>query len=437
MQALGHRTILQGNLNHCRAAQDLMAQTMASWTASLAVVAEPYSIPSNWLGDLDSLVAIVPRPSTDSPPLSLIERGHGYVAAMWGEIAVMGVYFSPNRQLAEFEAYLAYLAPAVARMPPGQVAVLGDLNARSMAWGDRVTKPKGRVLELWATTVGLSLLNRGNTYTCVRRRGGSIDWFGQPTGPDVDDAALRLRGAMTEVCDASMPRSHRPPPKKAVYWWSTDLEDLRVACLGALRSYRRYRRRAQGHAEEEDRLYAAYCDAKKVLRAAIGAAKDAAREEMLESLNDDPWGRPYKAVRNKLRPIGPPLTETLQPDLLERVMRALFPDRTPYTPPRMDPPRGSREPASGFDPVSAEEFDNASDCLRSKRTAPGPDGVPARVVAIAAKEMGGRFRDLFDLRGREVPEALEGGATVPPPERGATGGLPFGVPPHRPSRRGG
>ncbi|KAL0860240.1 hypothetical protein ABMA27_010547 [Loxostege sticticalis] len=458
-----------GNLNHCRAAQDLMAQTMASWTASLAVVAEPYSIPSNWLSDLDSLVAIVPRPSTDSPPLSLIERGHGYVAAMWGEIAVMGVYFSPNRQLAEFEAYLAYLAPAVARMPPGQVAVLGDLNARSMAWGDRVTKPKGRVLELWATTVGLSLLNRGNTYTCVRRRGGSIvdvsfatpalaarvrrwevdlavtlsdhrhvrieiadhssavrsgrervspfprwaltrldremakeaafvqDWFGQPTGPDVDDAALRLRGAMTEVCDASMPRSHRPPPKKAVYWWSTDLEDLRVACLGALRSYRRYRRRAQGHAEEEDRLYAAYCDAKKVLRAAIGAAKDAAREEMLESLNDDPWGRPYKAVRNKLRPIGPPLTETLQPDLLERVVRALFPDRTPYTPPRMDPPRGSREPASGFDPVSAEEFDNASDCLRSKRTAPGPDGVPARVVAIAAKEMGGRFRDLFDL----------------------------------------
>ncbi|KAL0852664.1 hypothetical protein ABMA27_012503 [Loxostege sticticalis] len=458
-----------GNLNHCRAAQDLMAQTMASWTASLAVVAEPYSIPSNWLGDLDSLVAIVPRPSTDSPPLSLIERGHGYVAAMWGEIAVMGVYFSPNRQLAEFEAYLAYLAPAVARMPPGQVAVLGDLNARSTAWGDRVTKPKGRVLELWATTVGLSLLNRGNTYTCVRRRGGSIvdvsfatpalaarvrrwevdlavtlsdhrhvrieiadhssavrsgrervspfprwaltrldremakeaafvqDWFGQPTGPDVDDAALRLRGAMTEVCNASMPRSHRPPPKKAVYWWSTDLEDLRVACLGALRSYRRYRRRAQGHAEEEDRLYAAYCDAKKVLRAAIGAAKDAAREEMLESLNDDPWGRPYKAVRNKLRPIGPPLTETLQPDLLERVVRALFPDRTPYTPPRMDPPRGSREPASGFDPVSAEEFDNASDCLRSKRTAPGPDGVPARVVAIAAKEMGGRFRDLFDL----------------------------------------
>ncbi|KAL0818000.1 hypothetical protein ABMA28_008542 [Loxostege sticticalis] len=458
-----------GNLNHSRAAQDLMAQTMASWTASLAVVAEPYSIPSNWLGDLDSLVAIVPRPSTDSPPLSLIERGHGYVAAMWGEIAVMGVYFSPNRQLAEFEAYLAYLAPAVARMPPGQVAVLGDLNARSTAWGDRVTKPKGRVLELWATTVGLSLLNRGNTYTCVRRRGGSIvdvsfatpalaarvrrwevdlsvtlsdhrhvrieiadhssavrsgrervspfprwaltrldremakeaafvqDWFGQPTGQDVDDAALRLRGAMTEVCDASMPRSHRPPPKKAVYWWSTDLEDLRVACLGALRSYRRYRRRAQGHAEEEDRLYAAYCDAKKVLRAAIGAAKDAAREEMLESLNEDPWGRPYKAVRNKLRPIGPPLTETLQPDLLEGVVRALFPDRTPFTPPRMDPPRGSREPAPGFDPVSAEEFDNASDCLRSKRTAPGPDGVPARVVAIAAKEMGGRFRDLFDL----------------------------------------
>ncbi|KAL0891783.1 hypothetical protein ABMA27_015050 [Loxostege sticticalis] len=432
MQAVRHRTILQGNLNHSRAAQDLMAQTMASWTASLAVVAEPYSIPSNWLGDLDSLVAIVPRPSTDSPPLSLIERGHGYVAAMWGDIAVMGVYFSPNRQLADFEAYLAYLAPAVARMPPGQVAVLGDLNARSTAWGDRVTKPKGRVLELWATTVGLSLLNRGNTYTCVRRRGGSIVdvSFATPalaarvrkwevdlavTLSDHRHIRIEIADHSSALCDASMPRSHRPPPKKAVYWWSTDLEDLRVACLGALRSFRRYRRRAQRHEEEEDRLYAAYCEAKKVLRTlrvAIAEAKAKAREEMLATLTEDPWGRPYKTVRGKLRPWAPPITETLEPALLENVVATLFPAQEDHTPPAMRPhAMASIDPP---DPVSEGELGAAMLRLKAKNVAPGPDGIPGKVWVLAEEALGERLRALFTacLEQGRFPAAWKRGRLV-------------------------
>lgn len=80
MSGFGQRTtILQGNIDHCRAAQNLFSQVMVEWLVGVAVLAEPYLVPANWLNDRDSLVAIAPRFSTDLPPLSFIERGHGYV----------------------------------------------------------------------------------------------------------------------------------------------------------------------------------------------------------------------------------------------------------------------------------------------------------------------------------------------------------------------
>ncbi|CAB3235600.1 unnamed protein product [Arctia plantaginis] len=55
-----------------------------------------------------------------------------------------------------------------------------------------------------------------------------------------------------------------------------------------------------------DRFHEEYREARKTLRLAICRAKDVSREEMLESLERDPWGRPYRAVRQKLRTSGPP-----------------------------------------------------------------------------------------------------------------------------------
>ncbi|XP_046972382.1 uncharacterized protein LOC124539103 [Vanessa cardui] len=168
-----HR-ILQANTNHCKAAQDLLVQTFAEWLVDVAVVAEPYSVPRNWLGDEDSSVALVARSSTDSPPISLIEKGPGYVAAAWGDIALIGVYFSPNRPLVDFESFLGVLAMVAGRAEQRRVLVVGDLNAKSVVWGNRSTDARGREVELWSVASGLSLLNRGTVHTCVRREGGSI-----------------------------------------------------------------------------------------------------------------------------------------------------------------------------------------------------------------------------------------------------------------------
>ncbi|XP_026331173.1 uncharacterized protein LOC113238563 [Hyposmocoma kahamanoa] len=166
----------KGNLNHYARAQDLLVQAMAEWGVAVAAVAEPYIVPprGNWAGDREETVAIVASTAGNSHPLVVKERGSGFVAARWGEAILIGVYFSPNRSLAQFQAFLETLERAVRRAAPTPVLVLGDLNAKSAAWGSPVTNARGPVLEDWAAALGLVVLNWGHANTCVRRNGGSI-----------------------------------------------------------------------------------------------------------------------------------------------------------------------------------------------------------------------------------------------------------------------
>ncbi|KAJ0177461.1 hypothetical protein K1T71_007470 [Dendrolimus kikuchii] len=168
--------VVQGNLNHCATAQDLLVQSMAQWGIQLAVVAEPYYVPprSDWAGDLDGSVAIIVRTAAACPPLAGVVKGQGYVAATIGEMVVLGGYFSPNRRLADFEGWIEEVGTVVARSRPRPVLVLGDFNAKSVAWGSPRTCARGEALEEWAIEKGLVVLNRGSVHTCVRQQGGSI-----------------------------------------------------------------------------------------------------------------------------------------------------------------------------------------------------------------------------------------------------------------------
>ncbi|XP_075988994.1 uncharacterized protein LOC142984972 [Anticarsia gemmatalis] len=170
-----HASFLQTNLNHCAGAQDLLLQSLAQWQVHVAVACEPYFVPphSNWAGDLDSSVAVVVRMGV-GPPLVVIEKGAGYVVVSWGEYTIIGVYFSPNRSLAEFEIFLDSVRAAVSRRSPGPIVVLGDFNAKSRAWGCPVTDGRGEAVQVWGLLSGLSLLNMGTAHTCVRHNGGSV-----------------------------------------------------------------------------------------------------------------------------------------------------------------------------------------------------------------------------------------------------------------------
>ncbi|XP_039749270.1 uncharacterized protein LOC120626056 [Pararge aegeria] len=169
-----HNDFLLANLNHSARAQDLLMQHMAEWQIKVVTAAEPYFIPPqpNWAGDTEGSVAIVVP--GHGVPLVPIRNGPGFVTVGWGELILIGVYFSPNRPLSDFESYLRMLEPVVRGAAPAQVILMGDLNAKSAAWGSPITDLRGVELQNWAAMVGLVLLNRGRVNTCVRQQGGSI-----------------------------------------------------------------------------------------------------------------------------------------------------------------------------------------------------------------------------------------------------------------------
>lgn len=483
---------LQANVNHSTRSQDLLAQSMVEWECDITVISEPYYVPTlpHWAGDSLGSVAIVADPNS-AFSLVVKERGPGYVVASWGEITIIGVYFSPNTSVAELEAYINLLGFVVGRYVGQQVLVMGDLNSKSTAWGSPVDDDKGDIVAEFVASLGLSVANRGHEWTCVRRNGGSIidvtfatptlasrisgwkvlkeeeslsdhpyitfeiatttasrssrgvarggarfpGWARTEFNPDlaeeaaivaswnhdsrdnnrpgsVNDRALRLRDDLTAICDAAMPRSRGPPPgKRAVYWWSAELASLRETCNRKRRDHKRCRRRRHTD-DEEQLLYDAYKEAKRAFQIAIAEAKSRAREEWLQDLDRDPWGRPFLVVRSKMRS-GAPRMEDFQPQQLQDVVSGLFPERPAFVPPVMAAPTGDQEEVvERVAPVTQEELDEALHKLRGKRKkAPGPDGIPGFVLLVASKHLGDQLRELFSscMESGEFPSSWKTG----------------------------
>ncbi|KMQ85513.1 reverse transcriptase [Lasius niger] len=221
-------------------------------------------------------------------------------------------------------------------------------------------------------------------------------WEQPAPGPcDVDAEAAWFREAMSQVCDAAMPRVRALPSKRKVYWWSQDIAQLRANCVRTRHRYTRCRRRRHIEAEAAT-LYETYKEAKKSLQQTIRRAKARAWEELLETLDNDPWGRPYLIIRKKLKSGGPRITEGLQPLVLEDIVSALFPTtrgelRAPSGQ-AVHPQRWAADMG-----VTKAELTGAIKRLRAKNTAPGPDGIPGRAWALALGVLGGRLRRLFTI----------------------------------------
>lgn len=127
------------------------------------------------------------------------------------------------------------------------------------------------------------------------------------------------------------------------------------------------------------------------LQHAIADARSRSWQELLEGLDRDPWGRPYKLVMAKLRPWVPPITETMDPALLERVITTLFPVVRDSPSPLMSSSEWSDELG-----VTESELDRAVRRMGARNTAPGPDGIPGRAWVLALAALGDRLRRLFN-----------------------------------------
>jgi len=160
----------------------------------------------------------------------------------------------------------------------------------------------------------------------------------------VDECARRLRDLVQRSCDAAMPRAN-PRPRRAAHWWSDEIGSLRQAAHEKRRALKRARRRRGNVPAAIERAAAEYRGAAKALRSAIAAAKAKAWEELLLTLDENPWGRPYLIVREKLKRWAPPNTEALEASVLARVLGALFPESTGEESPWEESPPQKRNEA--------------------------------------------------------------------------------------------
>ncbi|XP_025158384.1 uncharacterized protein LOC112589418 [Harpegnathos saltator] len=196
------------------------------------------------------------------------------------------------------------------------------------------------------------------------------EWDASP-----QEGARQLVGIVTSACDVAMLRSH-PRRRRAAYWWTAAIAELREAAAQARRVYTRARRNDGKAASEKE----SYRQARNALKAAIAEAKAGAWEQLVSSLDEDPWGRPYKRTVGKIRSWAPPPTESLDPQDPEELLSTLFPRVEGGLPQIPAPREGEWTEDLG---VSPEELASARKRLGSRGKAPGPHGIPGYAWALA------------------------------------------------------
>ncbi|CAB0038006.1 unnamed protein product [Trichogramma brassicae] len=166
--------ILQLNLNHCEAAQDLLCDTISKLRIDVAILCEQYKNllhPTTWLADADGQAAIWVHggiPVQERPA-----RVHPYFAwARIGGIFFFSVYAPPRLSEREFSALLANITEKARGRRP--LVIAGDFNAWSTEWGCRETRPRASILLDSLALLDAVLLNTGDVPTFNGRQGSSI-----------------------------------------------------------------------------------------------------------------------------------------------------------------------------------------------------------------------------------------------------------------------
>ncbi|XP_025262754.1 uncharacterized protein LOC112637374, partial [Camponotus floridanus] len=170
---------VQVNLNHSWTAFDLLKQNVLESEIKLSIISEPpiNVMSSNcWFPSLDKLAAIYWN--LDSPKLTgdmcrLVRSGVGFVAIKCNKFYVLSCYISPNVTTMVFEDILESINCCMNALP-GPFIIGGDFNAHSVLWGSSHTNRRGALLERWAASGDLRLINKDGAFTCIRPQGSSV-----------------------------------------------------------------------------------------------------------------------------------------------------------------------------------------------------------------------------------------------------------------------
>lgn len=158
------------------------------------------------------------------------------------------------------------------------------------------------------------------------------DWI-SPRQADVGgyNIADAFEKRMTVACDFALQRKPEMRcDKRPQHWWNPEIAQLRSSCTAARRALKRAasrRTRNGGETAATEHLLENLKSRKKALRTEIAKSKERAWKELLETVEKDVWGKPYKLVLRKLQ--GPPVTANMEPTMLKEIVATLFPTKPP------------------------------------------------------------------------------------------------------------
>lgn len=194
-----------------------------------------------------------------------------------------------------------------------------------------------------------------------RRRDISLE------NPNAGELVKFTMKTITKCCNVSMPKIKEYRGKQPLYWWTTEIGQLRSKCLSA--------RRASTRNHGDPTLKEEFKNARKSLRSAIKMSKRERWLELCEKVDLDPWGKPYKIVTKNIG-IRKPIPGIREPTWATEIVTALFP---------MDEEalHGRRELESNenYVPFNGDELKRACSKLKTGKS-PGPDGIPNEVLKL-------------------------------------------------------
>lgn len=200
----------------------------------------------------------------------------------------------------------------------------------------------------------------------------TLDWLcsALPKTGSASAQAIEITRVVSRASDLSARRITSRPSRRPAYWWNESIALARRLCIRRRRIWLRARTLASPTCERERLRYRA---ARNKLRSEIRRAKASAWNDLINEIERDPWGLPYKLVMGRLRPLAAGLTVTLRPEILERLLQSLFPDGITHD------PKGLWR---GFTWEEINDITHTEVAATIKRArpnggdpAPGPDGI--------------------------------------------------------------
>ncbi|XP_026471325.1 uncharacterized protein LOC113375608 [Ctenocephalides felis] len=161
---------LQGNLNRCALAQNLLRQRIFEDKIDICLICEQYMNIQNkaWFADKSGTAAIW---ITNSKKITINDNGsgEGFVWIKTPTTYCVSVYLSPNEGISVFRQKMASIEDTLGKFD-GEVIVAGDFNAKSAEWGAEYSDTRGNDVADFAARLDLTVLNTGSI-TTFRRPG--------------------------------------------------------------------------------------------------------------------------------------------------------------------------------------------------------------------------------------------------------------------------